>query len=144
MSRGVVACVWLWTWTEKPEDSAAPFPMETHQLFGSVSSLGQSSSLSSAQDRFRVLITGWIQDVVCVTWLGKNKGCRLACEQLSFYVTEHVLILGTTCFDPVVGPWDRKQLEPDPVVLRRLGEVLGSFITMNEDEHITSNSCFLI
>lgn len=65
--HGVVSCVWLCTRTEKPEDSEVLFSMEGHQLFWSVSSLGQSSSFSSEQDRFRTLIMGWIQDVVCVT-----------------------------------------------------------------------------
>lgn len=71
VSQGVVSCVWLCIYIETSEVSGAPLPVETHQLFGSLSSLGQSSSLSSAQDRFRTLIMGWIQDVVCVTWLMK-------------------------------------------------------------------------
>lgn len=51
------------------------------------SSLEQSSSFSSEQDRFSALITGWIQDVVCVTWLGKNKECNYKLKDRLISVT---------------------------------------------------------
>lgn len=59
---------------EMPEDHGPQLPTENHQFFWSGSSLEQSSSFSSEQDRVSALITGCIQDVVCVTWLGKKKG----------------------------------------------------------------------
>lgn len=47
------------------------------QLLGLGRSLIPSSS-SSEQSKLSALVTGWIQDVVCVTWLKTNKKC---CEQ---------------------------------------------------------------
>lgn len=42
------------------------------QLLDPGSSLTPSSS-SSEQSKLRALVTGWIHDVVCVTWLKRNK-----------------------------------------------------------------------
>lgn len=110
----------------KPGNSEASLPMKVrHQLFWSVSSLGQSSSFSSEQDRFRTLTMGWIQDVVCVTWLEKNMERRLECERLPSYQPNKYWSWGH-CFYPDGSPWDRKQAEPDPGVLS-LGDVFRVF-----------------